>query len=86
MDGPRVCWEHADMTRLPYPDDSCALVVCTSTRGTLRGRSLELSEAPYHACGQSKVISFAGGLSTLLLLGKRSTVGEAVPGTSAWCA
>ncbi len=133
IDDPRVRWEQGDISRLPYPDDSFDLVLCTwglecvddpvvavreflrlirpdghvvyalSTlpergprraigrmidawaRGAVGGRSVELHETPYHECGRSRILSYAGGLSTLVVLAKCCTVGEAVPGSSGRC-
>jgi ubiquinone/menaquinone biosynthesis C-methylase UbiE len=38
--------------------------------GTLQGRFLSATERPYHACAQSRLAAFAGGLATVVVLRK----------------
>ncbi len=38
--------------------------------GTLRGRFIATTERPYHTCQHSQLVTFAGGLATLVVLGK----------------
>jgi ubiquinone/menaquinone biosynthesis C-methylase UbiE len=114
----RVRWERQDITKLPYPDRSFDVAVCTWTletladprqavqellrvitddgfviyafssrpaggverlygrlleewsAGTLRGRFLSVVERPYHSCEHSRLMTFAGGLATVVVLRK----------------
>lgn len=44
--------------------------------GTLRGRFLTPGERPYHACGRSRLLIFAHGLATVVLLRKCCSVDD----------
>lgn len=114
----RVRWERQDITKLPYPDRSVDVALCTWTletladprqavqellrvikddgfviyafssrptgsverpygrlleewsAGTLRGRFLSVMERPYHSCEHSRLMTFAGGLATVVVLRK----------------
>ncbi|OGK84720.1 MAG: hypothetical protein A2X53_09390 [Candidatus Rokubacteria bacterium GWA2_70_23] len=114
----RVRWEVEDITKLPYPDQSFDVALCTWTletladprqavqdllrviaddgfviyafssrpeggvkrlysrlledwaAGTLRGRFLSAAERPYHSCEHSRLMTFAGGLATVVVLRK----------------
>ena len=107
-----------DITKLPYPDQSFDVALCTWTletladprqavqdllrviaddgfviyafssrpeggvkrlysrlledwaAGTLRGRFLSAAERPYHSCEHSRLMTFAGGLATVVVLRK----------------
>jgi len=114
----RVRWELEDITKLPYPDQSFDVALCTWTletladprqavqellrviaddgfviyafssrpaggverlygrlleewsAGTLRGRFLSAAERPYHSCEHSRLMTFARGLATVVVLRK----------------